>query len=99
LALGFLLFIADKFGDLSLQEPESLGQALTTSSSSQSVQVSLINEAQLRHRSNMLGEADQDLSGDKADHNQARPLAKTDPIYQSLVESASDDDRRVYMVG
>jgi hypothetical protein len=47
----------------------------------------------------MLGEADQDLSGDKADHNQARPLAKTDPIYQSLVESASDDDRRVYMVG
>jgi hypothetical protein len=69
--LGSLLFIADKFGDLSLQEsesPEVIGSG-TGRLPPASVRVGLINEAQLGQGSTVLGESDSDPSGDKVDHN------------------------------
>jgi hypothetical protein len=101
LVFGSLLFITDKFGDLSLQEPESpevagLGTGCLPLAL---VQVGLVNKARLRHGSSMTGKADPDPSGDKADHNQASPPVATYSIYQSPSELDSDDDRGVYMVG
>jgi hypothetical protein len=81
--LGSLLFIADKFGDLTLQEPESpevVGSG-TVRVPPISAQVSLIIEAQLEHESNKSGEVELDLSGDKADHHEIGCPATTDPIY------------------
>jgi hypothetical protein len=63
-----LLFVADKFGDLSLPEPESPSQAPTTSPPAL-VRVGLINEAELKHISNALGKTDTDPSRDKVGHN------------------------------
>jgi hypothetical protein len=40
-----------------------------------------------------------DLTEDKADHTMAILVATTDPIYQSSLESDSEGDREVYMVG
>jgi hypothetical protein len=99
--LGSLEFITNKFGDLSLQEPKwsevirsSTGRLLVGL-----VRVSLINEAQLRHKFNVLGEMDSDPTQDKVDHTLAVPVATTDPIYQSSSESNSEDIGEVYMVG
>jgi hypothetical protein len=83
--LGSLLFITDKFRDLSLQEPESL---YVTGSSTDHIpmipaQVSLVITAQLRHGSNESGEAGSDTSGDKADHHESGFPATTDPICKS----------------
>jgi hypothetical protein len=99
--LGSLLFINDKFGDLSLQELESseIAGSGTSHLPPAPVQVILISEAQLRHGSIKLGEADSDPSGDKVDHNQASSPATIDPIYQSPPESDSEGDREVFMVG
>jgi hypothetical protein len=83
--LGSLLFIADNFGDLNLQDSESR-------------EVSLINEAQLGHGLVMLGKTDPDPLGDKADHTSVVPGAITDPIHQSSPESDSEGDWEVYMV-
>jgi hypothetical protein len=77
--LGSLLFIADNFGDLNLQDSESR-------------EVSLINEAQLGHGLVMLGKTDPDPLGDKADHTSVVPGAITDPIHQSSPESDSEGD-------
>jgi hypothetical protein len=99
--LGSLLFIADKFGDLSLQEPESpeivgsgTGHLLPVP-----VQVGLISEGQLRHGFIELGEADSNPWGDKADHNKASSPTTTDPMYQSPPKFDSEGDREVFMVG
>jgi hypothetical protein len=40
-----------------------------------------------------------DLTMDKADHTPAVPTAATNPIYQSPLESDSEDGGEVYMVG
>jgi hypothetical protein len=47
----------------------------------------------------VLGKADSDPSGDKADHILAVLTAATDPIYQLPPESDSEGDRAIYMVG
>jgi hypothetical protein len=77
--LGSLLFIANKFGDLKLQEPES--REVVGSSTGRlppaPVQVDLINEARLGHRLVKLGKTDLDPSGDKADHSSAISVAIT----------------------
>jgi hypothetical protein len=88
--LGSLQFITDKFGDLTLQEPESHVAP---------VQVGLVNEAQLRHRLSKLGKTDIDPTEDKANHTLAVPAATTDPINQSSLESDSEGGGEVFMVG
>jgi hypothetical protein len=98
-ALRSLLFIADKFGDLSLQEPESLKVTGlgTVHLPPASVQVGLVSEAQLGHESFELCEVGSDPLGDKADHNWASSPATVDPIYQSPPDSDSEGDREVFM--
>jgi hypothetical protein len=99
--LGSLLFITDKFGYLSLQEPELrevIGSG-TDRLSPASVRVSLINEAQLGHGLSELGRVDLDPPGDKADHTLVILAATTDPIYQSSPEIDSKGGGEVYMVG
>jgi hypothetical protein len=69
--LGSLLFIVDKFGDLSMHESESrevIGSG-TDHIPPTLARVSLVTEAQLRHGSNTSGEAESDPSRDKANHN------------------------------
>jgi hypothetical protein len=63
------------------------------------VPVSLVNEAQLKHRLDKLGKMDQNPSRDKADHTLAVLAAITDPIHHSSPKSDSEGDREVYMVG
>jgi hypothetical protein len=98
--LASLLFIADKFGDLSLHELESLEIAGSGTGRVPlaPVRISLVNEAQLGHGSNILGEAESDPLEDKADHHEIGCPPATDPIHQSPPESDSDDSREVYMV-
>jgi hypothetical protein len=96
-----LFFIADKFGDLNLQEPES--REVVGSSTSHlppaPVRVGLANEVQLGHGLIKLGKTDPNPSGDKVDHTSTVLAAITDPIHQSSLESDSEGDREVYMVG
>jgi hypothetical protein len=99
--LGSLEFLTDKFGDLSLQEPESsevtgLGTGRLPLAL---IQVSLINEAELSHRLDSLGETDTDPTKDKADNTLAILAATTDPIYWRSSESNFEYGREVYMVG
>jgi hypothetical protein len=99
--LGSLLFIANKFGDLNLQEPKScevirLGTGHLPPAP---VWVVLINETQLRHGLIKLGKMDLDPSGDKAAHTSAVFAALIDAIDQSSSKSDSEGDREVYMVG
>jgi hypothetical protein len=99
--LGSLLFIADKFGDLNLQE-RKLREVVGSSTGHLPpalVWVALINEAQHEHRPTKLGKTDSDPSGDKADHTLAISAAITDPIHQSSPKSDSEGDQKVYMVG
>jgi hypothetical protein len=99
--LGSLLFIADKFGDLNLQEPESceVNRSGTDHIPPAPVWVDLINEAQLGHGLVKLGKTDPNPSGDKVDHTLADSTTIIDPIYQSSPESESEGNREVYMVG
>jgi hypothetical protein len=81
--LGSLLFITDKFGDLSLQEHEScevIGSGIGLLPPTP-VRVSLVNEAQFGHGLSELGRTDLDPAGDKADHTLAIPAATIGPIY------------------
>jgi hypothetical protein len=98
--LGSLEFLTDKFGNLSLQEPDL--SKVTGSGIGRLplalIQVSLINEAQLEHKLGSLGETDMDPTEDKADHTQAVLTATIDPIYLPSSESDSEDGREVYMV-
>jgi hypothetical protein len=99
--IGSLLFIANKFGDLNLQKPEScevVGSG-TGHLPPAPVRVDLVNEARLGHGLVKLGKMELDPSGDKTDHTLAVLAAITDPIYQSSPESDSEGDREVYIVG
>jgi hypothetical protein len=99
--LRSLLFVTDKFRDLSLQEPE-LPEVAGSGNGRLSpalVRVDLINEAQLRHESDVLGEVDLDSLGDNIDHNQVGSPTTTDPIYQLPLEFDFGCGREVYMVG
>jgi hypothetical protein len=97
--LGSLLFITDKFRDLSLQELESpkVTGSGTNRISLIPAQVSLIIKAQLEHGSTESGEVEWDPLRDKAYHH-AICQATTNPIYQSPLESDSDCGREVYMI-
>jgi hypothetical protein len=99
--LGSLLFIADKYGDLNLQEPESheVVRSVTGRLPPAPVRVGFVNEAQLGHGLDELGKMDQDPSGDKANHTLVVLVAITDPIHQLSPESDSRGDTKVYMVG
>jgi hypothetical protein len=99
--MGSLLFIAYKFGDLNIQEPDlwEVDRSGTSCLPPASVWVGLIKEAQLRHRLDLLGKTDPDPSGDNADHTPAVHAAITDPIHLSSPESDSEGDREVYKVG
>jgi hypothetical protein len=71
--LGSLEFLSDKFRNLSLQEPElskvtGLGIGCLPPAP---VRVSLINEAQLKHRLGSLWEMDTDPAEDRDDHTLA----------------------------
>jgi hypothetical protein len=99
--LGSFLFIADKLGDLNLQELE-LSKVIRSGTGHlppDLVWVNLINEAQLGHWLIMLWKTDLEPSGDKSDHTLAISIAIIDPIYQSSLESDSEGDKEVYMVG
>jgi hypothetical protein len=81
--LGSLEFITDKFGDLSLQEPE-LSEVIVSGTDHLPpvlVRVSLTVVAQLGHGFSALGKTDLDPTGDKADHILAISIATTVPIY------------------
>jgi hypothetical protein len=101
LVFGSLLFITAKFGDLSLQEPESrevVGSG-TDRISPTPAQVGLISEARLGHGLSVSREAELDPSGDKANNRGFSYPATADLIYQSSSESDSNSGREVYMVG
>jgi hypothetical protein len=89
--LGSLEFLTDKFGDLSLQEPES--SEVTGSGTNwfplAPVRVGLINKAQLKHGPGSLGETDTVPAEDKADHTLAVLAVATDPICEPSSESDS----------
>jgi hypothetical protein len=99
--LGSLPFINNKFGDKTLQESES--QEITKSGTGHlppaPVQLSPVNQAQLRHIVDELGKTGSDPTGNKADHSLAIPAATTDQIYQSSLESDSEGGGEVYVVG
>jgi hypothetical protein len=99
--LRSLQFITDKFGDLTLQEPESRG--IVGSSSGRlppaPIRVGLVNEVQLGHGPSDLRKRDSDPARDKADHTLPVPTVTTDSIYQSPPESDSEGGGEVYMVG
>jgi hypothetical protein len=46
-----------------------------------------------------LGKTDPEVAGDKADHTRIVHAATVDTIHQSSLESDSEDDKEVYMVG
>jgi hypothetical protein len=86
LGFGSLLFIADKMGDLSLQEPESweITRSGTNRFPPTPARVGLTCETQLGHRS---GEPESNPSGDNADHHEICCLITVDPIYKLSLES------------
>jgi hypothetical protein len=97
---GSLLFIANKMGDLSLQEPKL--QEITGSDTDRFpptlVRVSLVCEACPRHGSNKSGESKSDLSVDNVYHCKICCPIATDPIYKPSSESDSEGDREIFMV-
>jgi hypothetical protein len=66
--LGSLLFIADKFGDMNLQEPRSreVIRSGTSRLPPALALVDLVKEARLRHKLIQLGKTDPEPLGDKA---------------------------------
>jgi hypothetical protein len=88
-----LLFIIDKMGNLSLQEPEPW--EITESGTDRVHQIltqdGLTCEAQLRHGSCLSGESDLDPSGDRADHHEMCCHAATNLICKPSPESDSDN--------
>jgi hypothetical protein len=96
--LGSLEFLTDKFGNLSLQEPElsNVMRSGTGHLPLAPVRVSLINEAQIGLGS--LGEMDTDPVEDIADQTLAAQAAATNLIYSSSSGSDFEYDREVYMV-
>jgi hypothetical protein len=98
--MGSLKFLTDKFGDLSLQEPEpcEVVESGTHRLPPAPVQVSLVNEAQLGHGLDSLGETDMEPTEDKADHTLAVLATAIDPICQPSSTSDFVYGREVYMV-
>jgi hypothetical protein len=99
--LGFLLFIADMFEVLKLQEPESheVIRSGTDCLPPALVWVDLVSEAQPGHKFIKLGKTDPDPLRDKADHTSTILAAITNLVYQSSEESDSEGNKEVYMVG
>jgi hypothetical protein len=62
------------------------------------VSVGSVTEAQHGHWPSKLGKIGSDPVGDKADNILAVPIATTDPIYKSPLESNSEGGGKVYMV-
>jgi hypothetical protein len=96
--LGSVEFLTNKFGNLSLQEPElsKVVRSGTDHLPPTLVRVSLVSEAQLEL--NSLGEMDMDPMEDGADHTLAAQAATTDLIYSLSSGSDSEYEREVYMV-
>jgi hypothetical protein len=96
--LGSLEFFTNKFGNLSLPEPEL--SKVTGSGTGRlppaPYRVGLVNEAQLRL--GLLGETYMDPTEDRADHNFAAQAATTNPIYSVSLGSNSECGREIYMV-
>jgi hypothetical protein len=92
------LSLTDKFGNLSLQEPElsNVMRSGTGHLPPAPVRVNLINEAQIGLGS--LGEMDTDPVEDIADQTLAAQAAATNLIYSSSSGSDFEYDREVYMV-
>jgi hypothetical protein len=92
LVFGSLLFITDKMGNLSLQEPES--REIVRSNIDRLpptlVRVSLACEAWPRHRSTRLLECESDPSGDNINHHEIYCPDAVDSIYKPSSESDSD---------
>jgi hypothetical protein len=99
--LGSLQYITNKFGDLTLQEPESCGiiRSGTDRLPPAPVRVGLINKAQLGHELSELGKMGSDPEGDKVNHILAASAAPRDPICLSPPEFDSEGGGEVYMVG
>jgi hypothetical protein len=87
-----LLFITDKMGDLSLQEPMSLEITELGTNRVHPIPTrdGLTCEAQLGHRSFLSGESEPDPLGDNADHHMICCPATTNPIYKPSLEFDSD---------
>jgi hypothetical protein len=99
--LDSLEFLTDKFGNLSLQGSElsEVTGSGTDYFPPAPVRVGLVNEAQLEHGLDLLGETEMDSVGDKVDHALAVLAVVTDPIYPSSLDTNSEYDGKVYMVG
>jgi hypothetical protein len=99
--LGSFQFINGKFGYQTLQEPESRGivGSGTDRLPLALFRVGLVNEAQLGHKLCELVKTGLDPKGDKADHILVVPTTEIDPICWSPLESDSEGDKEVYMVG
>jgi hypothetical protein len=96
--LGSLDFLTNKFGNLSLQEPE-LSKATGSGSGHlppAPIQVGLINEVVLGL--NSLGEMDADPTGDRANHILATQAAATYLIYSPSSGFDTKYGREVYVV-
>jgi hypothetical protein len=101
LVFGSILFIADKMGDLSLQELESLeivGSGIDHFPPPPA-RVYLTCEAQLGNGSSISGESELDPSGGNADHHEMCCPDAADPIYKPSPESDSDNNQEIFMVG
>jgi hypothetical protein len=98
--MGSLEFLIDKFGNLSLQEPElnKVTGSGTCHLSPAPVRVGLVNNAQLRHGLGSLGETDTDPDEDKDDHTLADQTTTIDLIFSPSSKSDSEYGREVYMV-
>jgi hypothetical protein len=96
--LGSLEFLIDKYGNLSLQEPElsKVARSGADHFPPTLVQVGLINKAQLGLDS--LGEIDMDTAEGGFDHTLAAQATTSDLIDWLSSGSDSKYDREVYMV-
>jgi hypothetical protein len=95
---GSLLFVADKMGEVSLQEPESreIVGLDTRYFPPAPTQVGVACEARLEHGSNRSGEFESDPSRDNVNHRKICCSDATNPIYKPLPKSNSDGGREVY---
>jgi hypothetical protein len=101
MVFGSLLFIADKMGDLSLQEPElwEITGSDTDCLAPMSVLVGLACEAQLKHESIRSGESELGPSRDHVNHHMVCCPDIADLIYKPSSESDSNGGQEVFMVG
>jgi hypothetical protein len=100
---GSLHFIANKLGDLSLQEPEQqkVLEPGTNRPPSSPARVGLTLQTRPEHGSDVLGEFESDTFRENTDHLRVRCPDTVDPIYShiALSESNSKSIREIFMVG